>query len=642
MKNGTEELLRLRDEAAKAYYEGTPIMEDTAFDSLTIQLDALGVPSEVGHGYTVSGTTKVEHAAPMLSLNKVRTEEELLSWAHRSGVQHFAVMPKYDGLALSIVYGGAGEIEVAATRGDGVLGENVTHTAAAMARAGHLPARLGTPSAPLQGSVRGEVFMTHDDLAALNTLMEGREGRTYVNTRNAAAGILRRDDTELAGFLSFVAYSAEIDALSSESDPQVMEWLAQQGFLTPLQHYYRVCTQGELPGAVSELEGLQRTLEVELDGAVFKVERPLDRERLGVGRTAPNWAVAYKYPNVLQDTTLRAVTWNTGRTGRIIPTGTFDPVTLSGASVSNATLHNATYLKALDLKLGDTISVTRSNEVIPYVVGRVGEHPEGSAPIEWPVSCPSCASPVVENGADLVCSQGPGCNQVAGIVHALRCVGVDGVAGALVGALIESGAVTHPLDLFTVQPHQIEQLERFGATSAAKAVAALQEGLHAPLWCWIAAVGLPGVGPAIAEQLAERFGSLEGVAEATEEQLLELPNFGESRVTVVLAGADRFRVWAHRLRTEQGVVPANEESLQGVASPLTGRRVVVTGALPTLTRDAAQEYLVMHGATVQSGVSRTTDLVVAGERAGSKMAKARELGIEVMDGETFERLVLAH
>lgn len=617
-----EDLVAARDAAAAAYYTGEPTMTDEEFDVLEENLRALGV-EDVGHGHVPSGV-KVTHATPMLSLDKVRTPEQVDGWLSDTEPFPVRVEPKLDGLAVSVTYDRDGSVISAATRGDGWQGEDVSHVVRA---SDSFPDLVGLVSTQEPFVVRGEALIARQDFPVLRDA-------GYSNPRNAAAGILGRHDTSKASHVTFVAYETDIE--------HGLDALASFGFRTSRDVWSTVAaTPDEVHDAISAFADIAADFPYDTDGVVVKALDPGTRTRLGTGRTAPRWAVAYKYASLAKETVVRDVTWRTGRTGKIVPVAVFDAVTLSGAEVTQATLHNLGRVQDLDLRIGDTILVTRSNEVIPYIIGISSSHPRGTERVTPPDTCPSSGAGVRVEGPDLVSDLGAKANPVESIVHGLVVHDVLGVSYALVSALIDAGKVNDLVDLLKVTEADIEVLPGYGEGSARKAVAVIQRMKESPLSWWIASLGIRFVGNTLSPSLAWRFGSLDALASATYDEIADLDGFGPGKVQSVLDAAPTIQALADRLRSEFGVVPANPEvdDVAPVESEFTGLSVCVTGTLPDMSRSEAHDWLIEHGATIQSSVTSKTDLLVAGEKAGSKLAKAQNLGIRIMDGDEFSAAV---
>lgn len=626
-----EELIAQRNEASVAYYEGNPIMSDDDFDVLDARLTQLGVDSEVGHGYVPTKNT-IRHQYPLLSLTKVRTVADVDKWASKySQTAGYVIQPKYDGLALDITYSPEGDFLRAATRGDGVVGEDVSHTVQSMINAGKIPATVRAFSDNTH--VLGEVYMTTDDLTVLNA---SQTDRVYANPRNAAAGLLRRKSVDLSAYLSFVAY----DTNNYETDEIAV--LAEQGFVTPKEHFFTVAKSvAEIDAAIGELGTLKTQFNFDTDGVVIKLAATrAKRENIGNSSSAPRWAVAYKFANVIKTTVIREVIWNVTRTGRLVPVAIFDETLLAGAKVTQATLHNHAQFVAHDLHVGDTIEVTRSNEVIPFVVGKVGVSASDAVKFEAPKEHGGHPVRLNATGKDLLIAAEAVADVNAAIVYSLKALNADGISTSMVGKLLAAGKISNFLDLLNVTREDILELDGTGSKSADNFANTIAGLYTQPLWRWIAAMGLRFIANNKSPILEARYSTLDELAQATESELLNLEGFGGEKSKSILESSATIQHWADRLRNEHNFVPAPAKIEAVVESKgdmdFNGKKVVVTGSFTGMKRPEIEAWLKAHGAKVSSSVSSTTDLLVAGEKAGSKLAKAEELGIQVMTGPEFE------
>lgn len=626
-----EELIAQRNEASVAYYEGNPIMSDDDFDVLDARLTQLGVDSEVGHGYVPTKNT-IRHQYPLLSLTKVRTVADVDKWASKySQTAGYVIQPKYDGLALDITYSPEGDFLRAATRGDGVVGEDVSHTVQSMINAGKIPATVRAFSDNTH--VLGEVYMTTDDLTVLNA---SQTDRVYANPRNAAAGLLRRKSVDLSAYLSFVAY----DTNNYETDEIAV--LAEQGFVTPKEHFFTVAKSvAEIDAAIGELGTLKTQFNFDTDGVVIKLAATrAKRENIGNSSSAPRWAVAYKFANVIKTTVIREVIWNVTRTGRLVPVAIFDETLLAGAKVTQATLHNHAQFVAHDLHVGDTIEVTRSNEVIPFVVGKVGVSASDAVKFEAPKEHGGHPVRLNATGKDLLIAAEAVADVNASIVYSLKALNADGISTSMVGKLLAAGKISSFLDLLNVTREDILELDGTGSKSADNFANTIAGLYTQPLWRWIAAMGLRFIANNKSPILEARYSTLDELAQATESELLNLEGFGGEKSKSILESSATIQHWADRLRNEHNFVPVPAKVEAVVESKgdmdFNGKKVVVTGSFTGMKRPEIEAWLKAHGAKVSSSVSSTTDLLVAGEKAGSKLAKAEELGIQVMTGPEFE------
>lgn len=636
-----EAKLALRKAAAQAYGEGTPIMTDDAFDALVAELNL--EDAEVGHGFQAPDSSKVSHKFRMLSLTKVHEYDEIAKWMGTlpEGIA-ITVQAKYDGGAIELVYAeGTGQLISGSTRGNGSVGEDVTHTVLAMAAAGRIPSKVNI-DLDEEIHVYGEIIMTQDDLDTLNE--ENKGGRTYSNVRNAATGITRRTDSSFAKYLSLVAY--DVSFTNSADD---MAELKEQGFTVPTDHFKVHVTEiDEVWDAIEALGKARDSFGFDTDGAVIKVDASReDRNNIGATSTVPKWAIAFKYPNTYKETTMRGVSWGVGRTGQVTPTAQFDTVNL-GTNVSDATMHNFAQFFNWQFAPGDIFKITRSGEVIPYI-GEIVER-SGEEKFKAPTNCPNCNEELFlsDSESHLYCPSLGECATDLNIVYSLQSLGVKGVSHALVRRLLDEGIISNFLDILNIEnfEDQIAVLPGYGETSARKAVEAIDVVWDQPLQNWIAAMGIRNISFGSASILEENFNSLAEIAaidELEDFNLADVPDFGAIKAQAVLDAKDKFLEWNLRLALEHDFTPERYE-VEVTESQFTGKAVIVTGSLPRAGRDEAKSWLVEHGAILKSGISKNVDIVVIGENAGpAKMVQIEKLLaqglIEVMDAEVLDRLI---
>nr|MBC9704394.1 hypothetical protein [Enterococcus sp.] len=553
-----EQMKALRAKASEAYYKGeTPEMTDEEFDILTQKLTEAGVEEEVGHGYVPDAATTIKHQYPLLSLTKVRGIDEIERWANKFPLfPNYVIQPKYDGLALDITFSETGELISAATRGDGKVGENVTHTVKSMMASGRMPDKINSDGFTGNTHVLGEVYMTYEDLVALNAFQSDRE---YSNPRNAAAGLLRRKSVDLSRFLSFVAYD------SNHYIEDEVDFLEGNGFVTPKEHFYKVAKSlTEVKESIDSIESEKKNtfndfvlnptsgkFDFDIDGVVIKLKGTRSqRETIGNSTSAPRWAVAYKYANVYTQTRIRKVEWNPTRTGRLVPVAIFDEVVLAGnAKTTRATLHNYAQFKMHDLHEGDLINITRSNEVIPYVVGKAEPSPEGAVAFEMPEYFPTEEFPVRFNDTmlDLLLHPDAPANPVASIEYSLKALDVKGVGESLIAELHEAGLISNFLDILNITVEDIVTMRgltlKDGKTSksAENSVAAIQTAFERPLWRWIAAMGMRLIASNKSPILEARYSSLDALAKATASELNALEGFGGEKSASVLKSSEKIQ-----------------------------------------------------------------------------------------------------
>ena len=638
----TDELITLRTQAATAYYgmQTDVIMSDKEFDALLEELDSRGVEQIIGHGYEPTGE-KVYHAYPMQSLAKAKTLDQIIKWLDTMPTTHTVIQPKYDGLGLSLIYKD-GNLHQAATRGDHVKGDDMTLAALAMSKASVIPQRINA-----QGTthVRGEIIITYTDFAALNDFIEndGHRKEKYSSERNAAAGVLRKNDPETIKYLSFVAY--ETDAQTDDDINTLSSW----GFLTPKDHFYKhLDGTEEMMETLFDLDVQRKKFDFETDGAVIKIDASTeDREQIGRGSKNPKWALAYKYEDSPSSTIIRDIVWSQRRTGKLTPIAIFDEVTLTGnAKTTKASLANFAKFQRLNLHKNDHILVIRANGVIPFVIGVDPAHPRSEddafvAPAEFPENS-GLKTKLSATGLELFAHEEAPEPVVAKIENSLNVLDIKGVGPAIIESLSEYSNAKNFLDILVLDENQIA--EAMGYDKPRKASSnvynALQKSFEAPLWRWIAAIGMRLIAKTKSPILEEAFGSLEALADASLMDLMTLERFGQTNAQTVYDNQKEIAQWAERLKSEHDFTPTPEKKVEVVSTDandfVNGKKVVVTGVFPTLSRKDVETWVKNNGGTISSSVSSTTDLVIYGDKAGSKLNKAESLNIETMTAEEFE------
>ena len=647
------------------YVLDDPSVPDAEYDKLMqelVQLEAHHVdlvtpesPTQRVGAAPIEGFQQVRHELPMLSLGNAFSVESVRDFDQRvrdrldeTGPLAYAVEPKLDGTAISIVYE-RGKLIRAATRGDGATGEDVTHNVRTIQS---VPLQLRGADYPEYLEVRGEVFMPRAGFEALNERARAAGEKTFVNPRNAAAGSLRQLDPRLTATrpLDMFVYSlgvvrgGELPASHSESLARVKTW----GLKTCPESGVATGAEGCL--AFYEDIGAKRdALPYDIDGVVYKVDDFERQQRLGFVSRAPRWAIAHKFPAQEQLTTVEGIEWQVGRTGAVTPVARLDPVFVGGVTVSNATLHNFDELQRKDVRIGDTVIVRRAGDVIPEVARVVLERRnKGARKPNLPTRCPVCGSDVVRIADEAVarCSGGLFCSaqRTEAIKHfaSRRALNIDGLGSKLIEQLVAADLVRTPDDLYRLTQEQLQELERMGAKSAANLVASLQKSKQTTFARFLFGLGIREVGEATAQNLARSLQDIASLLEANEEALQEVPDVGP----IVAAHVWAFFQQAHNTDVimallEQGFSWPTPEALQPSASQVlfSGKTVVLTGTMEAMTRAAAKERIQQLGGKVTGSVSAKTDLVVAGENAGSKLKTAQNLGIEIWSEKTFlERL----
>ncbi|SDK92131.1 DNA ligase (NAD+) [Glycomyces sambucus] len=660
--------------AADAYYgTGESGMDDDMYDRLLRGITAFEVEHpdlvaadsptrEVAAGVTGGD---VDHAVRMLSLGNVFSAEDLTEWAaslqRRLGgreVNGWVVEPKLDGVALAARYRD-GELVQLVTRGDGSTGEDVSHVIDDLAG---LPKRLAEP---VTVEVRGEVLMTEDQFAAANEARIAHGGAPFANRRNSSSGSLRAKDRPYRVAQTFLAYDALTDPAHT-SDPglaalthtALIARLAGLGLGTTLGTPVATLACATLDEVLARIEAigvLRPELDYELDGAVIKADDPADRAEAGTGSRTPHWATAYKFPAAQKITRLLDVTWNVGRTGIIAPRAILDPVEVGGTTITYATLHNPADITRRGLMLGDSVIVYRAGEVIPRVEGAVTTLRTGAElPIAFPEACPRCGADIDRSQERWRCVRGRDCGRVEAIRYAVArdCLDIEGLGERLVVQLVERGMIEDFADLFTLTRDQFLSLERMGDKSADNLVAAIEHARRQPLNRVFCALGVLGTGRSMSLRIAAYFGSMAAIQAADAVALERVDGIGGEKAPVIVAELAELAPVVAKLAAagvnldQPGWTPPaedDEEPADTSGLPLAGLSVVVTGAMTGVLADYSRtqmnELITRAGGKATSSVSKRTGLVVAGEKAGSKLAKAEEHGVEVIDPEQFaERL----
>jgi DNA ligase (NAD+) len=595
---------------------------------------------------------EITHSVPMLSLDNAFAEQDVLDFdrrvRERLDVEQvaYSVEPKIDGLAISVRFE-QGRLVQAATRGDGARGEDVTANVRAIQSVplvlrGYAPAVL---------EVRGEVFMTRRSFDQLNRRAAEKGEKTFVNPRNAAAGSLRQLDPAITASRSLDLFFYGIGATAGWTVPrrhsEVLAHLRELGL--------RTCPAAQVVDGVSgclayyaRIGARRDTLGYDIDGVVYKVDR-LDWQRdLGFVARAPRWAVAHKFPAQEETTVVRDVEFQVGRTGALTPVARLEPVFVGGVTVSNVTLHNMDELARKDVRIGDTVVVRRAGDVIPEVVRVIADlRPAGARVVELPRRCPVCGSHVTRTEGEAVarCTGGLVCQaqRREALRHfaSRRALDVDGLGDKLVEQLVEAGRVETPADLYTLTAKELAELERMGEKSAANLVGALEHSKHTTLPRFLFALGIRDVGEATALALAEHFGELERLESASLEEIQQVRDVGPVVAQHVRDFFDeaRNRKVIAELRKRGVTWPEIARTRAAASGPLTGETVVITGTLSAMSREEAREAARTAGATVTDAVSRKTTLLVVGAEAGSKLRKAQELGVRIVDEGEFRQLL---
>ncbi len=642
-----------------------PEVPDAEYDRLLIELRAIEAqfpalvtpnsPTQRVGAAPVSAFGAVRHRIAMLSLDNAFSEDEVRDFdrrvrerLEREGDVRYSAEPKLDGLAISAVYEN-GVFVQGATRGDGETGEDITGNLKTLAA---LPLTLRTADAPRVLEVRGEVFMPLAGFQRYNAEAVARGDKPYVNPRNAAAGSLRQLDPRMTAarpldiFIYGLGYVEGGDLPTHHS--ATLQMLRRWGF--------KICPQATVVESIDgcleyyhRMGGARATLPYQIDGVVYKVDEVAAQRRLGFVSRAPRWALAHKFPAEEALTTVRDIEFQVGRTGALTPVARLEPAFVGGVTVSNATLHNMDEMTRKDVRVGDTVVIRRAGDVIPEVVRVLVERRVAGAPaVALPAHCPVCGSPVVREGDQAVarCTGGRTCaaQRKEEIKHfaSRRALDVQGLGEKLIDQLVDRNWVSTPADLFALDASQLATLDRFGEKSAHKLEAAIAAAKRTTLPRFLYALGIRDVGEATALALARHFGDVTTLRHATAEEIQRVPDVGPvvgANVAAYFSDAENSAI-LDRLLASGITWPALPTEANAVGE-LTGKTFVLTGTLESMTREAAQEAIVARGGKVSGSVSKKTHYVVAGAEAGSKLKKAQDLGLTVLDEAAFQALLAA-
>ncbi|WP_394150746.1 NAD-dependent DNA ligase LigA [Vibrio maritimus] len=645
---------QLHYHGVKYYVEDSPEIPDVEYDRLMQELLSIEAehpewvtvdsPSQRVGGLPLDSFSQVQHEIPMLSLDNAFSDEDLDGFnkrvserLNRTDVGAYCCEVKLDGLAVSLLYEN-GTLVQAATRGDGTTGENITENVRTISA---IPLKLQGDDIPARIEVRGEVFMPKAGFKKLNEQAAKKGEKVFVNPRNAAAGSLRQLDSRITAKrpLSFYAYSLGVVEGTELPASHYDRFLKLKSLGFPMgPETKRVNSIEEVKAYHKEIQEKREALAYEIDGVVIKVDNVALQEQLGFVARAPRWAIAYKFPAQEEITVLNSVDFQVGRTGAITPVAKLEPVFVGGVTVSNATLHNADEIERLGVKVGDSVIIRRAGDVIPQIVSFVPERrPDDAKDIEFPTHCPVCSSLVerIEGEAVARCTGGLVCQaqRKEALKHFVsrKALDVDGLGEKVIEQLVDKEMVETPADLFRLSAAQLTILERMGPKSAQNVVNALNVSKETTLARFLYSLGIREVGEATAANLAAHFKTLDAISQATHEQLIEVQDVGE-----IVAKHIQFFFKAELNQSviaaliEAGIHwPDIEEVAADTPQPLEGKTVVLTGSLSVLNRNDAKAALQALGAKVTGSVSKKTDILFAGDNAGSKLAKAQELGIEV-------------
>lgn len=648
-----DQLIERLELLADAYYnQDNPLADDYEYDMLMQELKALEAeypallrpdsPTQRVGGKASGKFEKVTHTVQMGSLQDVFSYEQVRQFLAR--VQEtipepvFTVEPKIDGLSVSLLYEN-GVLTVGSTRGDGFVGENVTGNLKTLRS---IPLKL--KNAPALLEVRGEVYMPREQFARVIAQQEANGEQPFKNPRNGAAGSLRQKDAKITASRKleiFVFNMQQAEGITFDTHSDSLDKLKQWKFPTIP---YTLCDADpeKIIAAIEKIGAARGTLPYDIDGVVIKLNDLAQRQRLGSTAKYPRWAVAYKFPPEEKQTKLTSIEIQVGRTGVLTPVAVFEPILLAGTAVARATLHNRQFIEEKDIRVGDTILVRKAGDIIPEVLSSVS-HAADSVPYAMPTHCPACHAPVSqEEDAAAVRCRNPLCpaQMFRSIVHfaSKPAMNIDGLGPAIVQQLMDADLVQSPADLYTLTAEQLLRLEGFREKSVQNLLNAIEQSKTRPLDRVIAALGIPNIGQSTAVLLCEQFGSMDAIRHATATEIAAIDGMGEimaQSVCDTFAEPD-FLALIHRL-TSLGLTMAYSQKQTG--DQFAGMTFVLTGTLPTLKRDEAKAMIEAAGGKVTGSVSKKTSFVVAGEEAGSKLTKANELGIPVIDeAELLRRL----
>ena len=648
------ELTRLLNQAGYQYYVlDDPQMQDFEYDQLLRELETLEAqypqwkqpdsPTQRVGGAALSKFEKVIHAVPLMSLQDVFSMEELEDFLTKILEQHpgtaFSVEPKVDGLSVALEYEN-GLFVRGATRGDGVVGEDVTENLKTIPS---IP--MAIPNAPARLIVRGEVFMPKESFRKLNEEQEAEGKSLFANPRNAAAGSLRQLDPKIAAKrrLDILIFNVQLaEGVEFETHSQSLRYLRDLHFkVIPSQI---LSAPKEIGKAVEAINENRENLTCDIDGAVIKVDSLALREQLGATAKFPRWAAAYKYPPEIKPTVVEDIVVQVGRTGVLTPKAVVRPVRLAGTTVTNATLHNQDFITQRDIRIGDTVLIRKAGEIIPEILEvDLSKRPENTQPYRLPACCPVCGAPTEreEDGAFLRCTGAECPAQLSrNLAHFVSrdAMDIDGLGSAIVDALIEKGYLKSPADIYYLTLDELKSLWQKGDTAANNLLTAIEASKQQDVSRLIYGFGIRQVGAKTARVLAAAFGNLENLMAADVEALTQVEDIGEitARSIVSWFSQPQSEHLIRRLK-EAGV---NMESLRKITDTrFAGKTFVLTGALTKFTREEASQKIELLGGKVSGSVSKKTSFVVVGENAGSKERKARELGIPLLTEDEFLEMI---
>lgn len=656
-QNAEKRILELRktlEYHSKLYYiNDAPEISDYEYDMLFRELVTLeeaypelktpDSPTMRVGGAALDKFEKVTHTVRMGSLSDVFSYEEIEDFVRKTeaALGHgtvFSVEPKIDGLSVSLSYEN-GAFTVGSTRGDGLVGENVSENLKTIKT---IP--LSLPDGLSLLEVRGEVYMPRKSFEKLNAAREENGEALFANPRNAAAGSLRQLDSKITAKrnLDILIFNVQrVEGKTFTTHDEVLSYLEREGFHV-IPHRALAKNAEEIIAHIEKLGALRDSLAFDIDGAVVKVNDLHERTEIGENTSTPKWAVAYKYPPEQKPTKLLDIVIQVGRTGVLTPKAILEPVRLAGTTVSAATLHNIDFIKERDIHIGDTVLVQKAGDIIPEVVSvDRSQRPADAIPYEMPAVCPSCGEPTVRDDEAATRCTNPACpaQLERGIAHfaSKDAMDIDGMGPAVVKLLLSENLIRSIADLYALRAESIAELDRMGEKSAKNLIAAIETSKSRGLDRLIYALGIRGIGEKAAKSLASHFGSIDALFEATAEELVTIEDFGQIMAENIL------EFFAHPqtkslINALKAAGVNTTFKIEKADTSFAGMTFVLTGTLPTLSRDAATAIIERHGGKASSSVSAKTTYVVAGEKAGSKLIKAQNLGVSVIDEETLLKM----
>lgn len=647
---------KLREYEYHYHVLDNPLVPDAEYDRLMNELKNLewqhpelitsDSPTQRVGAKPLDGFAQITHETPMLSLDNAFSDDDLIGFLRRiedriainSNQIEFCCEPKLDGLAVSILYVD-GVLTQAATRGDGTTGEDIT---ANIRTIRNIPLKLKSSNPPHRLEVRGEVFMPQQGFEQLNEKALAKGEKTFANPRNAAAGSLRQLDPKITRQRPLMLNAYNIGVYESDDELPTthfdrLQWLKTLGI--PVNAEITLATGSQaLTAFYQKIQAKRSSLGYDIDGTVLKVNKIVLQEQLGFISKAPRWAIAYKFPAQEEMTILNDVEFQVGRTGAITPVAKLEPVFVAGVTVSNATLHNGDEIERLGIAIGDTVIIRRAGDVIPQIVGVVAERRlDNAKKIAFPTACPVCNSAVVRVEGEAVarCTGGLFCGaqRKEALKHFVsrKAMDIDGVGEKLIEQLMERELIRTPADLFKLDHTTLMRLERMGEKSANNALQSIEKAKNTTLARFLFALGIRDVGESTAQNLANHFGTLDAIRQADLDTLKQVQDVGE----VVANRLFQFWQEPHNIEVVEDLIAQGVKWQDAVPqeiadNPLKDKTVVLTGTLTQLTRDQAKALLQQLGCKVSGSVSSKTDYLIAGEKAGSKLAKAQELGVKIL------------